>query len=214
MNVVECSGVASSISGGTYSYIRIQFTDRKNNQFQKKLIMQNTNIWICPPPTYRAGYATGWMLIFVRRYTGCIKKRRPLEIKHIVKIWMPFHLHICWTVVREILMSAYIRKRRPLEINHCYNLNPWSTLLSPRVRNMRSTYSMHGRLFPGADNLVFKRFSNICTPSIFHALRFSICMYNWKGIQILTIWLISKGLLFFYTPCITKHLMSVPSRNS
>ena len=24
---------------------------------------------------------------------------------------------------------------------------------------------------------------------------------NWKGIQILTIWLISKGLLFFYTPC-------------
>jgi hypothetical protein len=36
-------------------------------------------------------------------------------------------------------------------------------------------------------------FSNICTPSIFHAPRFSI----WKGIQILTICLISKGLLFF-----------------
>jgi hypothetical protein len=29
-------------------------------------------------------------------------------------------------------------------------------------------------------------------------------MCNWKGIQILTIWLISKGLLFFYTPCIAK----------
>jgi hypothetical protein len=27
-------------------------------------------------------------------------------------------------------------------------------------------------------------------------------MCNWKGIQILTICLISKGLLFFYTPCI------------
>ena len=44
------------------------------------------------------------------------------------------------------------------------------------------TYSMHGRLFPGADNLLFKRYFNferspfsICTPSIFHALRFSIC---------------------------------------
>jgi hypothetical protein len=38
--------------------------------------------------------------------TGCIKKRRPLGIKHIVKIWMPFQLHICWTVVREILMEC------------------------------------------------------------------------------------------------------------
>ena len=26
--------------------------------------------------------------------------------------------------------------------------------------NMRSTYSMHGRLFPGADNLLFKRYFN------------------------------------------------------
>ena len=34
------------------------------------------------------------------------QKRRPLEIKHIVKIWMPFQLHICWTVVREILMGC------------------------------------------------------------------------------------------------------------
>jgi hypothetical protein len=40
------------------------------------------------------------------RTTGCIKKRRPLEIKHIVKIWMPFQLHICWTVVRAILMEC------------------------------------------------------------------------------------------------------------
>ena len=29
------------------------------------------------------------------KYTGCIKKRRPFEIKHIVKIRMPFQLHIC-----------------------------------------------------------------------------------------------------------------------
>jgi hypothetical protein len=54
-------------------------------------------------------------LIYAYIYTGCIKKRRPLEIKHIVKIWMPFQLHICWIVVREILRGAYIRKRRPLE---------------------------------------------------------------------------------------------------
>jgi hypothetical protein len=26
---------------------------------------------------------------------GVSKKRRPLEIKYIVKIWMPFQLHIC-----------------------------------------------------------------------------------------------------------------------
>jgi hypothetical protein len=37
---------------------------------------------------------------------GVSKKRRPLEINHIVKIWMPFQLHICWTVVREILMGC------------------------------------------------------------------------------------------------------------
>jgi hypothetical protein len=43
------------------------------------------------------------------------KKRRPLEINHIVKIWIHFQLHICWTVVRAILMEC-IRKRRPLEI--------------------------------------------------------------------------------------------------
>ena len=34
------------------------FTDRKNNRFQKKLIVQNTNIYIYLPLTYRAGYAT------------------------------------------------------------------------------------------------------------------------------------------------------------
>ena len=34
--------------GGGYIHIFV-FTDRKNNQFQNKLIM---------PPTYRAGYAT------------------------------------------------------------------------------------------------------------------------------------------------------------
>jgi hypothetical protein len=57
----------------------------------RKGILVNTNVkWNCPRGT-----------------TGCIKKRRPLEIKHIVKIWMPFQLHIYWTVVREILMNAY-----------------------------------------------------------------------------------------------------------
>jgi hypothetical protein len=34
-------------------------------------------------------------------------------------------------------------------------------------------------------------------------------MYNWKGIQILTICLISKGLLFFYTPCIVRSNYSL-----
>jgi hypothetical protein len=33
-------------------------------------------------------------------------------------------------------------------------------------------------------------------------------MCNWKGIQILTICLISKGLLFFYTPC-SKNIASL-----
>jgi hypothetical protein len=35
-------------------------------------------------------------------------------------------------------------------------------------------------------------------------------MRNWKGIQILTIWLISKGLLFFYTPCRMNTINSLP----
>jgi hypothetical protein len=43
---------------------------------------------------------------FLNLYRAYKKKRRPLEIKHIVKIWMPFQLHICWTVVREILMEC------------------------------------------------------------------------------------------------------------
>jgi hypothetical protein len=41
-------------------------------------------------------------------YTGCIKKK---EIKHIVKNWMPFQLHICGTVVREILMECIYYKK-------------------------------------------------------------------------------------------------------
>jgi hypothetical protein len=56
--------------------------------------------------------------------TGCIKKRRPLEIKPIVKIWMPFQLQYAEPWCVKYWWSAYIRKRRPLEINHCYNLNP------------------------------------------------------------------------------------------
>jgi hypothetical protein len=87
------------------------------------------------------------------------KKRRPLEINHIVKIWMPFQLHICWTVVRElIMMSAYIRERRPLEINHCYNLNPGDFANPTSAEHAIYTYSIHGRfssqeqtVFPGAD---------------------------------------------------------------
>jgi hypothetical protein len=55
------SGVASSISVGGGGYIHIfVFTDRKNEQFQKKLIMHKctTRIYEYVPPTYRAGYAT------------------------------------------------------------------------------------------------------------------------------------------------------------
>ncbi len=48
------SGVGRSIiggGGGGGSNIHIfVFTDIKNNRFQKKLIMQNTNISILPPP--------------------------------------------------------------------------------------------------------------------------------------------------------------------
>jgi hypothetical protein len=42
-------GVERSINGGDHIHIFV-FTDLKNNRFQKKLIMQNTNIWIWPPP--------------------------------------------------------------------------------------------------------------------------------------------------------------------
>jgi hypothetical protein len=76
------------------------------------------------------------------------------------------------------------------------------------VRNMRSTYNMHGRLFPGADNLLFKRYFKFYKGLLFliYALinisRTTVQhMCTWNGIQILTICLISKGLLFFYTPC-------------
>jgi hypothetical protein len=59
--VLLFSGVASSIIaeggvGGVHIHISV-FTDLKNNWFQKKLIMQITNIWIWTPPlNYRAGY--------------------------------------------------------------------------------------------------------------------------------------------------------------
>ena len=43
-NVDVFSGVANSVIGGG-AYIHIfMFTDHKNNRFQKKLVMQNTNI--------------------------------------------------------------------------------------------------------------------------------------------------------------------------
>jgi hypothetical protein len=47
------SAVASSIIGGGAHIHIFVFTDHKNNRFQKKLIKQNTNIWIwasLPPP--------------------------------------------------------------------------------------------------------------------------------------------------------------------
>ena len=52
------SGAASTIIGEANIHIFV-FTDHKNNRFQKKLIMQNTKIWIFapPPPNYRAGSA-------------------------------------------------------------------------------------------------------------------------------------------------------------
>jgi hypothetical protein len=45
-------------------------------------------------------------------------------------------------------------------------------------------------------------FSNICTINISRTTVQHMC--NWKGIQVLTICLISKGLLFFDTPCIVS----------
>ena len=47
-NATLC-GVANSIIGGANIHIFV-FTDLKNNWFQKKLMMQNTNIWILAPP--------------------------------------------------------------------------------------------------------------------------------------------------------------------
>jgi hypothetical protein len=47
---VASIGVERSISGGGGDIHIFVFTDLKNNRFQKKLIMQNTNIWIWSPP--------------------------------------------------------------------------------------------------------------------------------------------------------------------
>ena len=54
--------VASSIIGGGGADIHIYvFTHHKINRFQKKLIVQNTNIWISPPPpNYRASYGPAY----------------------------------------------------------------------------------------------------------------------------------------------------------
>jgi hypothetical protein len=77
------SGVASSISGGTifiYSYSQ----PLKTINFKNKLIMQNTNIWICPP-NYRAGYATeAWFC--KNRYT-VISSSQTLFLYSFLKIW-------------------------------------------------------------------------------------------------------------------------------
>jgi hypothetical protein len=43
LSLVESIGVERSISEGDHIHIFV-FTDLKNNRFQKKLIMQNTNI--------------------------------------------------------------------------------------------------------------------------------------------------------------------------
>ena len=48
-NVVKSRAVASSIIGGADIHIFV-FTNHKNNWFQKKLIVQNLNIWISAPP--------------------------------------------------------------------------------------------------------------------------------------------------------------------
>jgi hypothetical protein len=57
------SGGTSAIIGGGGGGANIHtfvFTDQKNNGFQKKLIMQNTNIWIfAPPPQLSSRRATG-----------------------------------------------------------------------------------------------------------------------------------------------------------
>ena len=46
--LVSASGVVKLDNWGGHIHIFV-FTDHKNNRFQKKLIVQNTNIWICTP---------------------------------------------------------------------------------------------------------------------------------------------------------------------
>ena len=65
------------------------FTHHKNNRFQKKLIVQNTNIWIsAPPPNYRASYGPGHL-----------DRRITLQLSN-VKIhhyhWLQFRNAINW----------------------------------------------------------------------------------------------------------------------
>ena len=57
---------------------------------------------------------------------------------------MPFQLHICRTVVREILMGAYIRKRRPLEIEITFKQKivcSWEQSAMHTVRRSHVTHS-------------------------------------------------------------------------
>ena len=61
--VVSISGVANSINTGAHIHIFV-FTYHKNNRFQKKLIVQNMNIWIWAPSLIE--FATP--LVSMKRY--------------------------------------------------------------------------------------------------------------------------------------------------
>ena len=82
------------------------------------------------------------------------------------------------------------------------------------MRNMRSAYSMHGRLSQEQTIFCLNVISNskgllflIYAPHQYFT-HYGSAYVQLKGIQILTICLISKGLLFFYTPCIKKNATS------
>ena len=50
LSMFHYSGVASLIIGRGANIHIFVFTDHKNNRFQKKFVMKNTNIWILPHP--------------------------------------------------------------------------------------------------------------------------------------------------------------------
>lgn len=49
ISLVKIRTLQFPLGWGAHIHIFV-FTDSKNNRFQKKLLVQNTNIWICLPP--------------------------------------------------------------------------------------------------------------------------------------------------------------------
>ena len=76
VNLVELTIFVSrwlflKVVASSYSFV---FTDRKNNQFQKKLITAEHEYEYVPPP-YRAGYATASTIFGIKAFANFTQPR-------------------------------------------------------------------------------------------------------------------------------------------